>query len=232
MSSQRQHSPAQVQDLPTQVPYPQSKVSNGGSQTASTKQNTGLPSQYTQASSQQSRPRLTQSEESRSPYQQSRREETVMPSQGRSERESQSASSRQQSSMQPYVPGPGNPSTYPMSKKPNDRLRTSMAPIGDPGRSIVEGLEEPTKMQRKTQNPQSAATSHQDTSSTTRITSSNRGKPSTWSDSIRPSDSRVPTHMDLLGNTNRTVVEGFLNKKDMLKVEKAQKAEEERKRQK
>jgi len=107
-----------------------------------------------------------------------------------------------------------------------------MAPIGDPGRSIVEGLEEPTKMQQNTQNPQSATTSRQDSSPTTRITSSNRGRPSTWPDSIRPSDSRVPTHMDPLGNTNRTVVEGLLNKKDMSKVEKAQKAEEERKRQK
>jgi hypothetical protein len=124
------------------------------------------------------------------------------------------------------------PSTLPMSEKPNDRPRTSMAPIGDPGRSIVEGLEEPTRMQRKAQIPQSAAMSCQDSSSATRITSSNRGKPSTWPDSIRPNESRVPTHMDPLGNNNRTVLEGMLNKKDMSKVEKAQKAEEERKRQK
>jgi hypothetical protein len=155
-----------------------------------------------------------------------------MSSQGRSERESQPASSCQQSSMHPYVPRPGEPSTYPMSEKRNDRPRTSVAPLGDPNRSFVEGLEEKTKMQQQTQNPQSAATSRQDSSSTTRINSSNCGKPSTYPDSQRPSDSRVPTHMDPLGNTNRTVVEGLLNKKDMSRVEKAQEVEKERKRQK
>ena len=240
MPSQRQYPPTQVQDMP-------SKASKGGSQTASTKQNTGLSSQYEQARSQQSRPWLTQSEESRPrtsrvqssqsqqsrpQSEQSRREETIMSSRGRSERESQPASSRQQSSMKPYVAKTGEPSTYPVSQRSSDtRMPTNMDPLGNPRRTFVEGLE-PTTRVGKTQNPQSAATSRQDSWLTTRINSSKRGEPSTYPVTQTPSTTRMPTNMDPLGNPNRTVVEGMLPKKDMSNVEQAQKAEEERKRHK
>jgi hypothetical protein len=246
--SQRQYPPTQVQDMP-------SKASKGGSQTASTKQNTGLSSQYEQARSQQSRPWLTQSEESRpqtsrvqssqsqqsrpqtsqseqSRREQSRREETIMSSRGRSERESQPASSRQQASMKPYVAKTGQPSTYPVSQNPNEtRMPTNIDLLGNPNRTFVEGLEATTKMP-KTQNPPRGETLRRDTTSTTRTNSSKLGKPSTYPVTQKSSDSRMPTNMDPLGNPNRTVVEGLLPKKDMSRVERAQKAEEERKRQK
>jgi hypothetical protein len=240
MPFQMQYPPTQVQDLPTQVQYNPSKGSKGDSQAASTKQNTGLSSQYEQARSQQSRPWLTQAEESRlqrsrsqsSQSYQSRLEEAIMSSQGRSERESQSASSRQQSSMKPYVAKTGEPSTYPVSQRSSDtRMPTNMDPLGNPRRTFVEGLE-PTTRVGKTQNPQSAATSRQDSWLTTRINSSKRGEPSTYPVTQTPSTTRMPTNMDPLGNPNRTVVEGMLPKKDMSNVEQAQKAEEERKRHK
>jgi hypothetical protein len=255
MPFQMQYPPTQVQDLPTQVQYNSSKGSKGDSQAASTKQNTGLSSQYEQARSQQSRPWLTQAEESRlqrsrsqssqsqqsrhqpsqseqSRREQSRREETIMSSQGWSERERQSASSRQQSSMKPYVAKTGEPSTYPVSQRPSDtRMPTNMDPLGNPRRTFVEGLEATTRV-GKTQNPQSAATSLQDSWPTTGINSSKRGEPSTYPVTQAPSMTRMPTNMEPLGNPNRTVVEGMLPKKDMSKVEQAQKAEEERKRHK
>jgi hypothetical protein len=110
-------------------------------------------------------------------------------------------------------------------------MPTNMDPLGNPKRTFVEGLEATTRV-GKTQNPQSAATSRQDSLSTTRINSSKRGEPSTYPVTQNPSKTRMSTNMDPLGNPNRTVVEGMLPKKDMSKVEQAQKAEEERKRQK
>jgi hypothetical protein len=134
--------------------------------------------------------------------------------------------------MKPYVAKTGQPSTYPVSQKPSEtRMPTHMDPLGKPDRTFVEGLEERTRMP-KTQKPQSAATSRQDSSSTTRINSSKRGEPSTYPVTQNPSKTRVPTNMDPLGKPDRTILEGMLSKKDMSKVEQAQKAEEERKKQK
>jgi hypothetical protein len=250
MPSQMPEWASQTQYPPTQVQYMLSKASKGGSQTASTKQNTDLSSQYEQARSQQSRPRLTQSEEtclqqSRSQSSQSqksrpqpsepeqsrreqyRREETIMSSQGRSERESQAASSLQQSSIKPYIAKTGQPTTQPITEKPNTRLPTAAAPIGDPRRTFYEGLEMTTKM-AKTETPQRAATSRQYSSSSTRANNSNLGEPSTYPATQKPNDSRMPTHMDLLGNPNRTFVEGLEAKTKMAKPQKPQRGETSR----
>jgi hypothetical protein len=118
-----------------------------------------------------------------------------------------------------------------MTERPNNRLKTSVDPLGKPDRTFLEGLEEKTRM-GKLQNPQIAATSLRETSSTTRTSSSKLVEPSTYPASQRPSETRMPTHMDPLGKPDRTILEGMLSKKDMSKVEQAQKAEEERKRQK